>query len=88
MNFLTAITSSFLWRKAAQTSVVSVYTFAKNAIAHFSQYYELSNGCYEQLSLAESCANFCGFGLHLCENATAHFPDYGVLVRGNDVQLF
>jgi hypothetical protein len=36
-------------------------------LMHFSQYYELSNGGYEQLSLAESCANFCGFGLHLCE---------------------
>jgi hypothetical protein len=36
---------------------------------HFSQYQELSNGCYEQLSFAESCVNFCGFGLHLCENA-------------------
>src|ERR1700692_4496474 len=29
MNFLMSVTSSFLWRKAAQTSVASVYTFAK-----------------------------------------------------------
>jgi hypothetical protein len=35
----------------------------------FSQYSELSDGGYEQLSLAESCVNFCGFDLHLCENA-------------------
>jgi hypothetical protein len=40
---------------------------AQVRLEHFSQYYELSNGCYEQLSLAESCANFCGFDLHLCE---------------------
>src|ERR1700733_11036985 len=34
MNVLTAVTSSFLWRKAAQTSVALVYTFAKKALAH------------------------------------------------------
>jgi hypothetical protein len=34
---------------------------------HFSQYYEVSTGGYEQLSLAESCAGFCGSGLHFCE---------------------
>jgi hypothetical protein len=38
---------------------------------HFSQYYELSSDCYEQLSLAESCVNFCGFGLHPAKNALA-----------------
>jgi hypothetical protein len=31
VNFLTVVTSSFLWRKAAQTLAASVYTFAKNA---------------------------------------------------------
>jgi hypothetical protein len=34
--------SGVLWRKAAQTSVASVYTFAKNALEHFSQYDVLS----------------------------------------------
>ena len=40
----------------------------------FSQYYELYDGCYEQLSLTESCANFCGFGLHLCEKSFSAAP--------------
>src|ERR1700732_4254468 len=29
MSFLISVTSSFLWRKAAQTFMASVYTFAK-----------------------------------------------------------
>jgi hypothetical protein len=32
MNFLTAVTSGFPRRKAAQTAAASVYTFAKTAI--------------------------------------------------------
>jgi hypothetical protein len=47
---------------------------AREQLEHFSQYYELSNGGYEQLSLAESCANFCGFGLHLCEKCFTREP--------------
>jgi hypothetical protein len=41
----------------------------QTALKAFSQCDELFNGGYEQLSLAESCANSCGFGLHRCENA-------------------
>ena len=40
-------------------------------LMHCSQYYEVFTGGYEQLSSAESCAGFCGSGLHLCENALA-----------------
>jgi hypothetical protein len=32
MNFLAVVKSGFLWRKTAQAFVVSVYTFAGNAI--------------------------------------------------------
>jgi hypothetical protein len=39
----------------------------ETAVKAFSQCFELFNGGYEQLSLAESCANSCGFDLHRCE---------------------
>jgi hypothetical protein len=39
----------------------------QTAFKAFSQCDELFNGGYEQLSLAESCANSCGFDLHRCE---------------------
>src|SRR5882757_4184264 len=43
--------------------------------AFFAIYCVPLNGCYVQLSLAESCVDFCDFGLHLCENAvTTLFP--------------
>jgi hypothetical protein len=36
-----------------------------SAREHFSQYREPLNNGYVQLSLAESCVDFCGFDLHV-----------------------
>src|ERR1700692_1726536 len=47
------------------TAAVSGIPTKSRIIEPFAQYHELSDSSYEQLSLAESCANLCGFGLHL-----------------------
>jgi hypothetical protein len=54
--------------KAICPSFPSCYSSSSASayLKHFPQYCELSSNGSVQLSLAESCVNLCGLGLHLC----------------------
>jgi hypothetical protein len=80
MDYICCIDNHLLWPWLVELALYRApctyvetksHCSADGRLEHFSQYYEVSDGGHEQLSLAESCANFSGFGLQLYEKRLA-----------------
>jgi hypothetical protein len=76
-SFLTAATSSFLWRKAAQTAAASVYTFAKNTIAQW-QFVRNSNRLCQRNFFAAAIAPFQNYRASAASMAAVTWGESGV----------